>query len=61
MKIPLAIIVGPKDAEARQLSLRFANGDEQKIEFSQIREYMTEFIERSFYTDKEYFGLEDMD
>ena len=64
MKIPLLIIVGPKDAEAHEVSIRW-NGvwahedDQTQWELKHLREFLVESIERSFYTDKEFFGLED--
>jgi threonyl-tRNA synthetase len=60
MKIPMVLIVGPKDAEAKQVSIRWSeSGEESKVELSSLREYLIENIERTFYTDKEFFGLED--
>jgi threonyl-tRNA synthetase len=60
MKIPMVLIVGPKDAEAKQVSIRWSeSGEEGKVELSSLREYLIENIERTFYTDKEFFGLED--
>ena len=60
MKIPFVLIVGPKDAEAGEVSIRWSeNGEERKIDLGSVREYVLENIERSFYTDKEFFDLAD--
>ena len=60
MKIPFVLIVGPKDAEAGEVSIRWSeNGEESKIDLGSVREYVSENIERSFYTDKEFFDLDD--
>ena len=60
MKIPFVLIVGPKDAEAGEVSIRWSeNGGENKIGLGDVREYVSENIERSFYTDKEFFNLDD--
>ena len=60
MKIPMVLIVGPKDAEAKQVSIRWSDGGgESKVELASLTEYLIENIERTFYTDKEFFGLED--
>lgn len=60
MKIPLVLIVGPKDAEAEQVSVRWSeSGEESKVRLKDLKEYLIENIERTFYTDKEFFGLED--
>ena len=60
MKIPFVLIVGPKDAEAGKVSIRWSeNGEESKIDLGSVREYVSENIERSFYTDKEFFNLDD--
>ncbi len=60
MKIPFVLIVGPKDAEAGEVSIRWSeNGEESKIDLGSVREYVLENIERSFYTDKEFFDLAD--
>lgn len=60
MKIPLVLIVGPKDAEAKQVSVRWSeSGEESKVTLENLKEYLIENIERTFYTDKEFFGLED--
>lgn len=60
MKIPFVLIVGPKDAEAEEVSVRWSeNGEESKIDLGSVREYVSENIERSFYTDKEFFNLDD--
>ncbi len=40
MKIPVQLIVGPKDKEAREVSVRTQNGEE-KISLDSLREYMT--------------------
>lgn len=39
MKIPVQLIVGPKDAEAREVSLRTREG-EQKVNLDQLAEYL---------------------
>ena len=61
MKIPFVFIVGPKDVEANKVSIRWLeDGTENSaIDFGSIREYLIENIERSFYTDKEFFGLDE--
>ncbi len=46
MKIPLILIVGPKDMEAETVSLRFRAGDEtveEKIKLSNLAEWITKF------------------
>jgi threonyl-tRNA synthetase len=46
MKIPLILIVGPKDMEAETVSLRFRAGDEtveEKIKLSGLAEWITKF------------------
>jgi threonyl-tRNA synthetase len=46
MKIPLILIVGPKDMEAETVSLRFRSGDEtveEKIKLSELAEWITKF------------------
>jgi threonyl-tRNA synthetase len=46
MKIPLILIVGPKDMEAETVSLRFRAGDEtveEKIKLSELAEWITKF------------------
>ncbi len=55
MKIPFVLIVGPKDAEAEQISVRWSiDGKEAKISLKDLSEYVIENIERSFYTDEEF-------
>jgi threonyl-tRNA synthetase len=46
MKIPLILIVGPKDMEAETVSLRFRSGDEtveEKIKLSGLAKWITKF------------------
>ncbi len=46
MKIPLILIVGPKDMEAETVSLRFRNNDEtveEKIKLNELAEWITKF------------------
>lgn len=46
MKIPLILIVGPKDMEAETVSLRFRNNDEtveEKIKLSELAEWIINF------------------
>ena len=61
MKIPFVFIVGPKDVEANKVSIRWLEDgtENDAIDFGSIREYLIENIERSFYTDKEFFGLDE--
>ncbi len=60
MKIPFILIVGPKDAEAKQVSVRWSeSGEETKIGLKDLKEFLIENIERSFYTDEEFFDLKD--
>lgn len=60
MKIPFVFIVGPKDAEAEEVSVRWSvDGNETKIGLGDVMEYVTKNIERSFYTDKELPNLDD--
>lgn len=62
MKIPIVLIVGPKDAEANQVSVRWSEtGGDSKVELGDLREWLIENIERTFFTDKEFFGLDDED
>lgn len=56
LKIPYALIVGPKDAEAEEVSVRRRDGEEQKVGLKDLREYLVENFERSYYTDEEFFG-----
>lgn len=58
MKIPCALIVGPKDVEAEEVSVRLGDGTEQKVRLKDLREYLVEFYERSYYTDEEFFGID---
>ena len=41
MKIPVQLIVGPKDKEAREVSVRTQSGEE-KIALSQLESYLQE-------------------
>ncbi len=64
MKVPMVLIVGPKDAEAGEVSIRkngvWASEDDQtQWKLEDVKEFLIENIERSFYTDKEFFGTED--
>lgn len=60
MKIPFVFIVGPKDAEAEEVSVRWSvDGNETKIGLGDVMEYVTKNIERSFYTDEELPNLDD--
>ena len=60
MKIPFVLIVGPKDVEAEEVSVRWsADGEEAKISLAHVREYVIENIEKSFYSDKEFYNLND--
>ncbi|MCR4753013.1 MAG: threonine--tRNA ligase [Candidatus Saccharibacteria bacterium] len=60
MKIPFVFIVGPKDAEAEEVSVRWSvDGNETKIGLGDVMEYVTKNIERSFYADKELPNLDD--
>jgi threonyl-tRNA synthetase len=60
MKIPFVFIVGPKDAEAEEVSVRWSvDGNETKIGLGDVMEYVTKNIERSFYTDKELPDFDD--
>ena len=56
LKIPYSLIVGPKDAEAEEVSVRRRDGEEQKVGLKDLREYLVENFERSYYTDEEFFG-----
>ena len=56
LKIPYSLIVGPKDAEAEEVSVRRRDGEEQKVRLKDLREYLIENFERSYYTDEEFFG-----
>ncbi len=42
MKIPLQIIVGPKDKESREVSVRTPTGEEKKITLDQLAAYLQE-------------------
>ena len=64
MKVPMVLIVGPKDAEAGEVSIRkngvWASEDDQtQWKLEDVKEFLIENIERSFYTDKEFFDAED--
>jgi threonyl-tRNA synthetase len=49
MKIPFVLIVGPKDAEAEQVSVRWTeDGNEAKIDLKDLKKYLVENIEKSF-------------
>lgn len=56
LKIPYSLIVGPKDAEAEEVSVRRRDGEEQKVRLKDLREYLVENFERSYYTDEEFFS-----
>ena len=60
MKIPFVLIVGPKDVEAGEVSVRWsADGEEAKINLADVGEYVIKNIEKSFYSDKEFYNLND--
>jgi len=42
LKIPLQIIVGPKDKESREVSIRTQSGEEKKIALDQLAAYLQE-------------------
>ena len=62
MKIPIILIVGPKDAEANQVSIRWTkSGEEQKFDLGDLREWLSENIDGTFYSAEELFGIDNLD
>ena len=57
MKIPTVLIVGPKDAEAGEVSVRFSkSGEDAKVKLTDLKKFLIEQIEKSFYTQEELSG-----